>query len=350
MTLKNFLKISLAGFLLLIVWACAHSPPPQDLADARKYFEAAQTIQAGQLAPDQYLDAKESLKEAEKAWANELMTYDDVLNHKILMAKLKTETLLLTAQDINNRKKFEALKAEREDFFNKHKMAKDTLTNRQETLLSKEKELAEMQRKLSEAQERLAQLEKERENLRKELLLVVAQLGEIRETDRGLIVSLSNIIFSFNQWNLKPGAQKNLAKLAILLNEYPDRSILLEGHTDSVGDEEYNESLSQKRAVAVRDFLVRQGVSPSKLYVRGYGERYPLVTNDTKEGRQQNRRVDMVILDPEKEAKDYFLDSTRPMSSNEEDSAIKPAHWRINFGVDKVIYKKFLTPVRSESP
>lgn len=116
-----------------------------------------------------------------------------------------------------------------------------------------------------------------------------------RETDRGLVVTLGDLLFETGKSDLKGGASGNLNKLAAFLNEYPDRSVLIEGHTDNVGSDETNFNLSQRRANSVQSYLVANGVAASRLRTSGLGEGSPVAGNDTATGRQQNRRVEIII-------------------------------------------------------
>jgi len=128
-----------------------------------------------------------------------------------------------------------------------------------------------------------------------------AALSELQgqQTDRGYILTLAgDVLFDTGQAMLHPGAQQNLYQVVTFLREHPDRAVLVEGHTDSVGSEDYNQGLSQRRAEVVAAFLVKNGVDSSRVNARGYGESFPAVANDTAAGRQQNRRVELVISDP----------------------------------------------------
>ena len=116
-----------------------------------------------------------------------------------------------------------------------------------------------------------------------------------RETDRGLVVTLGDLLFETGKSDLKGGAAGNLSKLALFLNEYPDRSVLIEGHTDNVGTDETNFNLSQRRANSVQSYLVGQGIAAARLSTSGLGEGSPVAGNDTATGRQQNRRVEVII-------------------------------------------------------
>jgi len=130
-----------------------------------------------------------------------------------------------------------------------------------------------------------------RERLRQQLNLIL----ETRETARGLIVNISDVLFDFNKYTLKPGAREKMAKVSGILLAYPGLKIQVEGHTDSVGSEEYNQRLSEQRADAVRDYLTEQGVSGGSVTAVGFGKLQPVASNDTAAGRQQNRRVELVV-------------------------------------------------------
>jgi len=133
------------------------------------------------------------------------------------------------------------------------------------------------------------------EEQRQRLLKQLNQVLQTRDSARGLIVSMSDVLFDFNQATLKPGAQLRLAKVSGILGAYPDLRLEIDGFTDNKGTPEYNMTLSDKRAKAVRDFLVSQGVSTDAVTTKGFGESNPVATNATAAGRQQNRRVELVV-------------------------------------------------------
>lgn len=125
------------------------------------------------------------------------------------------------------------------------------------------------------------------------------QLSELeaKQTERGLVLTLKDVLFGVGKADLKPGAQRVVDQLAGFLGDYPERGLLIEGHTDSDGSQTYNQDLSLRRAEAVRQALVSRGVAFRRIEVRGYGETYPVTTSTTAEGRQQNRRVEVVFSD-----------------------------------------------------
>jgi outer membrane protein OmpA-like peptidoglycan-associated protein len=139
------------------------------------------------------------------------------------------------------------------------------------------------------------QAENEKTALRERLRMQLNAILETRETQRGLIVNINDVLFDFNQYSLKPGAREKLAKVAGILLAYPGLKVQLEGHTDSIGSDEYNLKLSQQRADSVHAYLAAQGVPPVTMTSIGFGKAAPVATNDTAVGRQQNRRVDMVV-------------------------------------------------------
>jgi len=152
---------------------------------------------------------------------------------------------------------------------------------------------ADAQRQQAEAAK--AQAEAEKTQMRERLMQQLNAILATRETARGLIVNINDVLFDFNKYTLKPGARETMAKVSGILLSYPGLKLQLEGHTDSVGGDEYNLKLSQNRADAVRDFLVQQGVPLGNITAVGLGKDDPVAANDTAAGRQQNRRVELVV-------------------------------------------------------
>ena len=138
--------------------------------------------------------------------------------------------------------------------------------------------------------------EREKAELRERLRQQLNSVLETRETARGLIVNLSDVLFDFDSANLKPDAREKLARVSGILLAQPDLNIAVEGHTDSVGTDSYNLRLSEQRASSVRDYLVsRGGIQQGAVGTSGFGESQPIASNDTAVGRQQNRRVELVV-------------------------------------------------------
>lgn len=116
-----------------------------------------------------------------------------------------------------------------------------------------------------------------------------------REQDRLIVTMAEAVLFDVNSASLKPGAKDNLLQMADVMVRYPDDDILVKGHTDTTGSEEYNQKLSERRAKAVKNFLILKGVSARQVSAIGFGETMPIASNDTAEGRQKNRRVEIEI-------------------------------------------------------
>jgi outer membrane protein OmpA-like peptidoglycan-associated protein len=156
-------------------------------------------------------------------------------------------------------------------------------------------ERAAAQADAERARQLAATAESEKNELREKLQRQLSLILETKETARGLIVSMPDVLFDFNQSTLRPGAREKLAKVAGVLLAYPDLEVAVEGHTDNVGSDEYNQRLSDRRAESVRSYLTQQGIGESSIAARGFGESRPVVSNDSDAGRQQNRRVELVV-------------------------------------------------------
>lgn len=145
----------------------------------------------------------------------------------------------------------------------------------------------------SEAETRKAEAETRKLLGEREQLVLQQELSTLKSWQTGR--TLGDVLFASNTAELKPGAQEQLYQLVNVLKERPDQNVLIEGHTDNRGSESYNEKLSLRRAQAVQDFLIRNGISPDRIVARGVGEAYPVASNDTNAGRLQNRRVEISL-------------------------------------------------------
>jgi outer membrane protein OmpA-like peptidoglycan-associated protein len=137
--------------------------------------------------------------------------------------------------------------------------------------------------------------EREKAELRSSLIQQLSLILDTRDTDRGLVINISDVLFDTGQYTLKPTAREKLARVSGIVLAHPGLRLEAEGHTDSVGSDEFNQQLSEKRALAVRDFLFGQGIPAASLDARGLGKTMPVASNDTAPGRQLNRRVELVV-------------------------------------------------------
>jgi len=145
------------------------------------------------------------------------------------------------------------------------------------------------------SEQKLQQAEREREALRARLLQQFNAILETRDTARGLVVNMSDVLFDTGKNTLRPLAREKLAKISGILLAYPGLTLGIEGNTDSVGGDAYNQGLSERRAEAVRSYLAEQGVPASSMTAKGLGKTQPVSSNSTAEGRQQNRRVELIV-------------------------------------------------------
>jgi len=161
--------------------------------------------------------------------------------------------------------------------------------------------LLEARTRQAEAQAQKAEAARqEAESARAETEDMQRQLSDMKakQTERGMVLTLGGgVLFETSKATLKPGAASQMDRIAQFMQQNPETKVIVEGHTDSTGSEEYNKQLSQRRAQAVSDALVERGIDPSRVQAMGRGEAYPVASNDTSAGHQQNRRVDIVFSD-----------------------------------------------------
>jgi outer membrane protein OmpA-like peptidoglycan-associated protein len=191
----------------------------------------------------------------------------------------------------------------------KEKMGAEAQTRQAEKEVNiKSRELRESKTEIAAGAAQLAQTEKEKmdaeaqtrqaEKEKAETELFISELSKlmVKQTDRGVIVTLGDVLFATGQANLSLKADDNIDKLVAFMNKYPNVNVLVEGYTDSVGKENMNLALSRKRADAVRAKLIDKGINPDRITTKGYGKGYATADNATKDGRQQNRRVEVLLL------------------------------------------------------
>jgi outer membrane protein OmpA-like peptidoglycan-associated protein len=189
-------------------------------------------------------------------------------------------------------------------------MAKEQARAAQYSQLADEERLKAVEAEKLAEQERLKALEAERvadslrieakkrqEEARNKLNALQSKLIQVTQDARGIILSMSDILFAVNKADLTPDLQQNLAKIAGILTVYKESKIIVEGHTDNTGSAEHNQKLSETRANNVRNYLIKMGLEKNRLRAVGYGLTKPVANNSTAEGRQKNRRVDIVISD-----------------------------------------------------
>lgn len=185
------------------------------------------------------------------------------------------------------RQKAEAEKATAEAIAQQQVLAAETDKARQAA--------AQSENLRQQAEKEKQQAEYEKQELRARLLQQLNSILATRDSARGLIANMSDVLFRSGSFELLPGARERRAKVSGIVLAYPSLHLAIEGHTDSVGTDDYNQQLSERRAQAVRDYFVQQGINSGAIEANGYGKTEPIATNDTPEGRQQNRRVELIL-------------------------------------------------------
>lgn len=161
--------------------------------------------------------------------------------------------------------------------------------------LAAQREAASARQAAADADKARLQAEDERAKLRAQLLRQLNLILETRDSARGLIVNMSDVLFDFGKATLRPEAREKLAKISGIVISHPGLDLELEGHTDSIGSDEFNQKLSEQRAESARRYLRDAGIPADKLEARGFGESSPVADNDTDAGRRQNRRVELIV-------------------------------------------------------
>jgi len=164
-----------------------------------------------------------------------------------------------------------------------------------------EARLRDAEAKARDAEQARAQVEAEAKARAAEQARSAALTKELsdlkaKQTDLGIVLTVGDVLFSTGKADVAAGGLRSIDKLAEFLKKNPNRNLLIEGHTDNTGNEDFNLKLSQQRADAVRDQLVSRGIAPERITTKGYGPKYPAVDNDSAAGRQQNRRVEVLVL------------------------------------------------------
>jgi outer membrane protein OmpA-like peptidoglycan-associated protein len=241
---------------------------------------------------DAQAQAETDRRAAEERTAKARADAEDQANRRqeAEQARLQAEAAKADAE----RMKEEAMKAAADAA----KAKQDADQARQAAVAEQQAALAQKQAAEAEAEkarQAAARAESEKADMRAQLLAQLNSILQTNDSARGLIVNMSDVLFDTGSFTLKPGAREKLAKVSGILLAHPGLTMQIEGHTDSVGGDAFNVKLSEQRADSVKDFLGEQGVSLSSITAQGFGKAEPVATNDTAEGRQRNRRVEIVV-------------------------------------------------------
>lgn len=282
---------SIATILILSAFGCATTAPPQELIDARIAYSRAQTGPAKALMPADLETARQALDKAEQAYKDDADSaatkeFSYVASRKVLLAEARGRTAE------NEKARSDADTAFKSVAENKLDNKNAAIGDRDAQIQNKNAALSQTAQALALEQQRRAEAEKRV----KDALDRLSALAAVKEDTRGTVITLSgSVLFATNKSDLLPGASERLNQVAEALKERPERAITVFGYTDSQGDASYNQTLSEKRAASVRQYLVEHGVPADHVKALGKGKGDPIADNASAEGRANNRRVEIVI-------------------------------------------------------
>lgn len=255
--MQKYQYISLTLIATAIISGCSGVAQNPSLADAHSSYNSARTNpEVTNLAAVELKEAGDTLNKADHALSNSEST--ETVDHLAYLAKQKVGIAEETA---------------------KRKTAELAVNN-----AGAKRNEVRLEARTAEADAAKAQVA--------ELLALNAQ-----KTERGMVITLGDVLFNTDKAELKPDGTRNVQKLGEFLTKYPQNKVSVEGHTDSVGTNNYNQDLSDRRAYSVRSALTDMGVSNDRVATRGYGEEFPVASNNNAESRQLNRRVEIILSD-----------------------------------------------------
>lgn len=304
--------------LAAVLAACATAPTQNAMLDEARagYERAANNPYAARGGTVELQSARVALQRAQAA----LEAGEDaaIVEHYAYLAKRRTETALeagkvvagdeaVAAAALERQRIMMEVRAREAEEMQKRALASGAEADAARKLALEQQEQAAASRKQAEEQLAKAQAANAAALAAAEAARaadeqakrLAAQLEEMkaRKTERGMVLTLGDVLFDTGRSDLKPGALRTLEQLTAFLVENPDRTAIIEGHTDSVGAAAFNQRLSEERAQAVQNALIERGIAPARLSAVGFGPTKPVVGNDTAAGRQQNRRVEVILPD-----------------------------------------------------
>ena len=270
-------KLLIVGAVTAALAACASAPQRSERVEqARAEIQTlsqdplAESAAGGDLAA-----ARKSMQSAETALQQKQPP--TVVDHYAYLAKRHAEAGEARAAEAHSRQEIARASDERNQIVMQTRNR--DAANAQSAAEAARNQTAAAQAQLASAQQQLADM-------------------QAKQTDRGVVVTLGDVLFDTGKSTLKPGAMSAINRLSTFLSQNPNTKVLIEGHTDSVGSDDYNIGLSERRARAVATELQARGITDSQIQTLGRGKDMPVATNGTPEGRQQNRRVEIVFSDP----------------------------------------------------
>lgn len=269
---KTIVSVSLMGLLV----ACGGAPKKiPELEQARASYDAASADESMvRYASDELDTAKIELNAAERNFKQGDETRAAI--HHATLAQKRIDLARLIVERNEADKSLQSMDKERQ----------------QAQLDLRSEEIDEKRRLLEQERLNAERAQLEAESLKQQM----AEL-QAKKTERGMVLTLGDVLFAVNEATLKPGAERNINKIADFLKSQQEKTVIIEGHTDSMGDDGYNMKLSENRADAVRQGLLLRGVESYRISTRGFGETLPVASNNDQAGRQRNRRVEVIFPD-----------------------------------------------------
>jgi len=258
-------KMSKTGLVVLastvvLLGACAGSPKKNDSLDQANaaYSEANENPTIAKHAALELDNAQQAIAQANNIWKKG--EKKPLVEHYAYVAHQRVQIAVHRAAQMESDEKIERMKVERQE--------------------------VQIDARANEA-----------DRARAETQALQKQMDELqaKQTERGLVMTLGDVLFDSGEATLAPGATRTIEKIAGFMRNYPERTALIEGHTDSNGGEDFNYDLSVRRTSAVRVALIREGIAPGRISTKGFGEALPVASNATSSGRQQNRRVEIIF-------------------------------------------------------
>jgi outer membrane protein OmpA-like peptidoglycan-associated protein len=286
--------------VVVLLAGCGSTPPPRALLDARAAYRSAQSSHAATLVPAELYEAKVALNAAEQSFLDE---GDSEKTFALSYVAQRTSQLVVAQANI---KAAEAQRDKANEEVNQLqgeslRLAHGQLSRTKQELALKEQKLAVKDKQLAKTSQELEAEKKARaeaERRMREALQRVAEAAAlaVKQEPRGTVIVLpGNVLFESGKWTLKPLAQQKIALVAEQIRTQPESIVTVEGHTDSRGTESSNQVLSQNRAESVRNFLISKGIPAKQIRAMGLGESRPVASNETPEGRANNRRVEIIV-------------------------------------------------------
>ena len=316
-SIMKMLRILIPFSLLTLVFAGCGPSQQEKMAKDRldsaraTYAKVKADPNVEAYAPVPLMDAGKALQTAEQAKDYKVM------EHLAYLAERKSQLAAAIAEGKAAERETERLDKERAEILlqKREREAERAKKEAERARLLALEKTNEAEKAKMEADERAREVEKARQEAEAGRMAALAEAAKAQkakaeaeqlmrelsdlkaqQTERGIVLTIGDVLFATGMADLSPDAIRNVDKLTDFLEKHPNRNVLIEGHTDSVGSEEFNLTLSQSRADAVKEQLVAKGIDPSRITTKGYGKKYPVSTNDTPAGRQQNRRVEVIIL------------------------------------------------------